>query len=117
MPILRPLEGEVYTYVVRGAETVCDQGSKPSKLNIPHSHGVFLKNQPQLNIMDSKPKVNIMPYGNCNKLGGPCRPETRPWVEGKSDVLIENQPALLNKCTTSCAFGGKIKITNDGQEG
>lgn len=113
--ILAIPKGTAFTYVVRGAETVCSKGSKPSRLNIPYSHGVFLKNQPQLNIMDCKGNVNIMSYGKCSKLDGPCKPATSPWVAGKSDVLIENQPALLNKCTTSCAVGGKIKITNDGQ--
>lgn len=88
--ILRSLEGEVYTYVVRGAETVCDQGSKPSKLNIPNSHGVFLKNQPQLNIMDAKPNINIMPYGKCKKLGGPCRPSTSPLSNTFKEFVIWN---------------------------
>ncbi|VBB06150.1 Hypothetical protein LUCI_1365 [Lucifera butyrica] len=114
---LSPAGGGEFTYVVRGAQTACDKGSKPSNLNIPFSHGVFLKNQPQLNTMDYVPNVNIMPYGTCSVLDGPCQPATSPWAGGKTDVLIETQPALLNRCTTACAVGGKIRITNDGQGG
>lgn len=47
----------------------------------------------------------------------PCTPIiTMPWIGGKTDVLIENEPALLNTCTTTCMYCGLIQIMDDGQE-
>ncbi|MEK4114931.1 DUF4280 domain-containing protein [Paenibacillus sp. FSL W8-0919] len=47
----------------------------------------------------------------------PCTPIiTMPWIGGKTDVLIENEPALLNTCTNTCMYCGIIRIEDDGQE-
>ncbi|MFC7677699.1 DUF4280 domain-containing protein [Paenibacillus sp. GCM10028914] len=47
----------------------------------------------------------------------PCTPIiTMPWMGGKDDVLIENEPALLNTCRNSCMYCGEITIVDDGQE-
>lgn len=107
--------GQAKSYVVRGAKTKCTLGSSSSWLNMPCSHGVYLRGQPQLNIMDYVPNANIVPFGKCKKRQK-CSPNTTPWIEGKNDVLIENQPALLNTSTSTCSHGGIITITNDGQE-
>ncbi|MCE5286144.1 MAG: DUF4280 domain-containing protein [Pelosinus sp.] len=112
----KPAPESDVSYVFRGATLECNKGSTPSRLDMPCSHGVYREEKPQVNILDFKPKVNIMPFGSCSIKGGPCVPETAPWVDGKDDVLVEEQPALLSKSTTSCAVGGKIRIVEDGQE-
>ncbi|WP_110955869.1 DUF4280 domain-containing protein [Anaerosinus massiliensis] len=116
-PHMHPASGAEKSYVVHGAQTSCSNGSGPSLLVVPNSHGVYLKGQAQLNINDCKPNTNILPFGTCKKLKGPCSPGTGPWIGGKEDVLIEGAPALLNTCCNACAIGGMITITDDGQEG
>ncbi|GMA98765.1 DUF4280 domain-containing protein [Pelosinus sp. IPA-1] len=109
---------EAQSYVVRGAKVTCSKGTSPSQLDLPRCHGVYLQDKPQLNIMDYQPGANIMPFGTCLKPGlPPCSPSILgPWTDGKKDVLIEEQQALLNTSVNFCVQGGVIKITKDGQE-
>ena len=37
------------------------------------------------------------------------------WADGKEDVFIDGQKALLGRCTMSCAYGGEITIQSSGQ--
>ncbi|MCL6559916.1 MAG: DUF4280 domain-containing protein [Firmicutes bacterium] len=126
--------GEQKSYVVAGATLSCSFGSKQSKLKTPLSHGVYIKQKAQMNIMDFKPNVNIMPFGKCSSLTNPtvaaataanngvlkempCIPVvTTPWMNGKTNVLVEKFPALLDKSTNMCLYCGKIAIDDDGQE-
>jgi len=104
------------SYVVRAAKTRCTFGSEPSRLDLPFCHGIYLKDKPQLNIMDCKPLVNIFTFGRCKKRGA-CMPSVAtPWIQGKEDVLLNGQPALLNTSMIACLEGGIIRITDDGQE-
>jgi hypothetical protein len=112
----KPAPESDISYVFRGATLECNKGSTPSLLDMPCSHGVYREEKAQVNIQDYIPMVNIMPFGVCSITDGPCTPATAPWVDGKNDVLVENQPALLSKSTTSCSVGGKIRIVKDGQE-
>lgn len=125
--------GEKQSYVVAGAILSCSFGDKFNRLKMPFSHGVYIKGKPQMNIMDYVPNVNIMPFGKCSSLANPavasataanngvltpqpCTPmTTMPWIDGKTDVLVEGHPALLNKCTNCCLYAGIIKIEDDGQ--
>lgn len=122
------------TYVVAGAILSCSQGSRPSRLKMPFSHGFFVKGKPQMNIMDFVPTANINPFGMCSSLKNPtvasataanngvltpmpCVPlTTMPWIDGKADTLVDGFPALLNKSTNMCIHCGLIKIENDGQD-
>jgi hypothetical protein len=115
---LKEIDGDVdKSYVVRGAQMRCSLGSMPSRLNLPKCHGVYLKDKPQINIMDHKPFYNIRSFETCKGRKGPCVPSTpSPWVEGKDDVLIDRQPALLNTSILFCTNGGTIRIADDGQE-
>lgn len=109
------LEGEHF-YVVRGAVLKCSEGSDPGVLNLPTSHGVYIKDQPVLHVMDAVPIDNISHFGFCKKTGGVCEPLTcGPWTDGKKDVLIDEQPALLSQSQLMCTTGGTITIDQDGQ--
>lgn len=125
---------EQRSYVVVGATLSCSQGDQTSILTMPKSHGVYVKGKAQLNIMDHKPFVNVFPFGKCHTLANPtvaaataanqgilrpmpCTPVvTMPWIDGKSDQLVENAPALINQSTNMCLYCGTIKVEDDGQE-
>jgi hypothetical protein len=105
-------------YVVRGALVQCNQGSTPSRLNLPKSHGIYVKGKPILNDRDSAANVNVMPFGDCSVCCGPCRPALAPeWDSAKGDALVKGRPALITESVLSCSLGGVITIKNDGQLG
>ncbi|WP_261378180.1 DUF4280 domain-containing protein [Paenibacillus agilis] len=122
------------SYVVAGAIVSCSYGTKMTRLHMPVSHGVFVKGKPQLSTADYQPYLNIQPFGKCLSIQNPvvasgtaangdilkpvpCTPiVTMPWQGGKSDVLIENEPAMLNDCTNMCLYCGDLKIEDDGQD-
>ncbi|MGE7090729.1 DUF4280 domain-containing protein [Lysinibacillus sp. NPDC048646] len=125
---------EQRSYVVAGAKLSCSQGDQTSSLQMPMSHGVYVKNKAQMNTMDFKPGVNIQPFGLCQTLSNPtvaaataanngvltpmpCTPViTMPWINGKADQLIEKSPALINQSINMCLYCGTIKVEDDGQE-
>ncbi len=116
-------EGEEKSYVVAGAKLCCSCGSRKSKLRTPLSHGVYIKEKAQLNIMDNKLVKNITTFGICKSGKNPlvdtyesCKPILNsPWINGKDEVLVEGSPALVNKSTLKCIYDGTISIEDDGQ--
>lgn len=114
-----------YSYVVRGAVLKCSQGSQLGVLNLPTCHGVYIKDQPLLNVADTACGANISEigaFGVCKLTWNVCKPEIASglkWTDGKEDVLIEGEPALLSKSKLVCSCknsGGIISIENDGQD-
>ena len=121
------------TYVTSTATLKCTFGMAPSKLVILPDKRVMLAGKPMATIMDSKPMVNIMPFGMCQSLANPtvasatsaamgvltpmpCIPNTPfPWVGGKMEYLVGNMPALKKSCTCQCMWAGVISIVTDGQ--
>lgn len=103
------------TYVVRGAELTCSEGTLPSSLNLPQSHGVYIKDKPLMNVTDCVAEKNIGLFGFCKKTDDVCQPELCGiWSDGKEDLLIDEQPALLDRATLICSLGGIISIAKDG---
>jgi len=109
-------------------------GDQQSDLNVIHPvQPVYLHGENMANIMDNKPMMNIMPFGQCQSLANPtvaaataanlgrlqpmpCIPNTvTPWTGGKSDTLVKMQPALLNNGTLMCMWAGMIEVTDEGQ--
>lgn len=102
--------------VVNGAQLICTCGSLPSILTVLPIHRELDQNQLAANIMDHVPAVNIMPFGVCVKLAGPCVPATpAPWTPGAVTVLLDKAPALDNISTLICTLGGVITVLNPGQ--
>jgi hypothetical protein len=112
-------ENNITEYVVRVGKVRCAAGLKPDVLNMPYSHGVFLKGHPQLNITDSKAGVNIFSFGSCSILQGPCAPSfERDWINNSITKLrIDGEEALLKDGILFCIHGGKVSIIESGQEG
>lgn len=63
------------TYVVHCADTVCSMGLRPSKIVLRKTHGVFLKDLPQMTIKDQKSE-NIIGFGGCYSAENPSTIET-----------------------------------------
>jgi hypothetical protein len=105
-------------YVVQGATLECSMGIASSKLIVAPPHGIELRGKNRANIGDSKPFVNILPFGGCKITSPPkpCTPACGMWMAGKADTLLQGLPALLNTDKLVCAAGGGlIKITDSGQ--
>ena len=103
-------------YVVRGAQVKCNKGSSSTNLNLPKSHGVYINDKPVLNDSDRAAGTNVMPFGRCKILKGPCSPSlASKWDKTKLNTLIKGQPALMSNSVLSCTIGGAIKIESDGQ--
>jgi Domain of unknown function (DUF4280) len=118
--------------ICMGATLQCSFGTSPSPLSVLPANRVQGMT-PAANIMDNKPFVNIMPFGQCSTssnpavaaataaAGGamtpmPCIPvTTSPWIVGAPTVLIGNMPALNDSSQLMCVWGGVIKIVSPGQ--
>ena len=123
------------SYVCSGAMMRCTMGSSPAKLTVLPSRTVFLAGQPMANISDHKSMVNLAPFGVCRSLGFPptasataaahghltpmpCMHNTpAPWMGGKMDYIVKDNPALLQSCKCQCMWGGTISLINNGQVG
>lgn len=111
-------------YVVKGAQLKCTLGSAPSLLNLPLCHGFYATGHPIIHSMDNKPMVNIMPFGTCPVLGGPCVPApVGPWLNTHDKTMIADAapggplyPAVTMKSFLVCALGGLIEPKKSGQE-
>ncbi|GEB35757.1 MULTISPECIES: DUF4280 domain-containing protein [Brevibacillus] len=109
--------GEEYSYVVRGATAKCSQGTDPGVLNLPTCHGVYSRGKPVMNVADHASGANIGCFGFCKLTGSQCVPQTpEKWTDGKEDVLVDNEPALLSKSRLVCTASGIITIDKDGQD-
>jgi hypothetical protein len=120
-------------HVCNGAQLMCSMGMAPSQLVVLPLNRVFTNNQPAANIMDSKPMVNIMPFGSCMSPANPtvaaataaalgvltpmpCIPMTpSPWAPGSPTVLLAGPPSLNLSSILPCTWAGVIQIVYEGQ--
>ena len=105
-------------YVVEGAKLGCTMGVAKSKLVVSPMRKQFLRGKKRGNIGDAIPLTNIISFGACKVTSPPkpCTPLCVMWNGGKTDVLIDGLPALLDDDTLVCmAGGGEISIENSGQ--
>jgi len=94
---------------------------------------VLLCGKPMANIMDSKPMVNIKPFGQCSSLANPvvaaatsanygrlqkmpCIPNIPfPWLNGKMNLIIKGSQALLSTSKCTCVWAATIEVADPGQ--
>ncbi|MCH5224510.1 MAG: DUF4280 domain-containing protein [Muribaculaceae bacterium] len=121
------------SYVCSTGRMRCTNGDQLSTLTVLPLRTIWLWGQPQANISDHISIVNIAPFGKCHTVAFPptgaatsanhgkltpmpCIPNTPfPWMNGKNDVLLQGQPALLDTSKLQCIYGGTITITFNGQ--
>ena len=119
--------------VCNGAMMMCSFGMAPSTLVVLPINRTLTNQQPDANIMDHIPFVNILPFGMCitptnpmvaaataAALGVltpmPCIPATTtPWAPGELTNLLGNQPALDNISILMCQWGGVITVVVPGE--
>jgi hypothetical protein len=117
---------------VAGSPMMCTFGMAPSTLVVLPTSRV-LCSAPAGNILDSKPIVNIPPFGMCMSIANPmvasataaalgvltpmpCIPVTvAPWVPGSPTVMIGGAPALNSSCQLMCMWAGMISLLFPGQ--
>jgi hypothetical protein len=119
--------------VCNGATLQCMMGMAPSTLVVLPVNRVNTGEQPDANILDYVPLVNIMPFGMCMSPSNPevaaataaalgvltpmpCVPVTvAPWVPGAATVILAGSPTLDNTCTLMCMWGGEIQVVSPGE--
>jgi hypothetical protein len=119
--------------VCNGAMLMCSMGMAPSTLQVLPIHRTMTHQQPDANINDYIPMVNIQPFGMCMcpanpqvaaataaALGvltpQPCIPvTTSPWITGAPTVMLDQAPTLDNVSTLMCTWGGVIQIVMPGE--
>jgi len=122
--------------VCNGAQMMCSFGLAPSALVVlPVGKFTFTDQQPDANIMDHVPMMNIMPFGMCISMANPqvaaataaalgvltpqpCIPVTpSPWVPGAVSPMVQlgNQPSLDNVSTLMCNWAGVITFVTPGE--
>ena len=118
---------------VMTAQLKCSFGMAPSALTVLPVNRVQCGKQVAANIMDSKPMVNILPFGACITVSNPvvasataaalgvltpmpCIPNTVvPWAPGSPTVTVGGMPMLNSTSICNCMWGGVITIVMPGQ--
>lgn len=118
--------------VVNGAQLRCSQGAAPAALNVVRPNVTACELDVAV-VIDAAPTSNIAPFGMCRSTlnpsvasatsaaGGtltpqPCVPNTSgPWTPGCARLEIQQQRALTDACTLTCAWGGTIEVQSAGQ--
>jgi hypothetical protein len=118
--------------VCMGAMMKCSFGVAPSTLMVLPVHRT-MTGKPAANITDSKPMLNVLPFGMCQSLANPmvaaataaalgvltpmpCIPNTpAPWIVGAPTVLLDGMPTLNKTSTLMCTWAGVIQISFAGQ--
>ncbi len=130
-----------HPYVVRGAKICCTCGSHVRRLDMPKSHGCYIRDKAMMNNADCVVGLtqNIAPFGACTSpanqgadviiadltdlvpgkppAGKMCAPVLAgQWLGAQSKTLVDGKPALTTQCVIVCSLGGIIQFMDAGQE-
>ncbi len=100
-------------FLVDGAELKCTMGTSSGSFKVLSSK-VKGSRKPKGNKLDCIPMANIPSFGTCKVTKFPCIPATTPW-NTSSNVKVRGAPAINESCSTMCALGGKVSISDPGQ--
>lgn len=115
-----------------GAELQCNCGDNNSIYTVLPTKKVSINNKPLAVISDTKPMINIKPFGLCKSMANPtvaaataanrgklqkmpCVPNiVETWSEGIKHFLAKEQtPCNLSK--VKCLYSGLIRVVDSGQ--
>jgi hypothetical protein len=109
------------------AVLICSFGVASSMLNVVVPT-VAAGSMPAINILDTAPIVNIMPFGMCITPSNPevaaalgvltpmpRIPVTKVWAPGVPTLLLRGAPAAADTCMCMCNGGGVITPLFPGQ--
>lgn len=115
----------------QGAKLKCTQGDASSVFTVLPTKKVFIDGKPLAVISDTKPMVNVKPFGMCKSMANPtvaaataankgklkkmpCVPNTvGMWSEGISH-FTSDEMTPCNKSKCMCAFAGEISVQDVG---
>ena len=119
--------------VVKGASLTCSMGQESATFSVAPSHDVDSLAMAAGNVDDHVPNANVPSFMMCQSMSNPtvaaataaaqgtltpqpCVPVLpQPWSPGASSVTVANRPALHDRCTCSCQWGGTISVASAGQ--
>ena len=120
--------------VVNGAKLKCSEGLAPSALTVLPTGPATAGPLPAATVDDSRPTVNVAPFGLCKTQANPqvaaataaamgtltpmpCLPViTAPWSPGSPVVTIGGTKALTDDSKCTCTWSGTIEITDPGSD-
>jgi len=129
-------------YVVAGATFFCSKGTHFRRLDLPLSHGVYIRDISATNEDDCVVGRNIPTFGVCLSesngselvqtthtdgllpfenvtlpiIGKRCTPQVGKWIDAKEDKFVDGKPQLTVQCTLVCGRGGGvIGFVDNGQ--
>ena len=88
--------------LVAGAVTRCSFGLAPSVLNVLPVNRVLVSNLPAANVLDSKPIVNIVPFGMCNSIANPTVATATAAALGHCATFLQAQHDILADAARQC---------------
>ena len=116
------------TYVVHTATIRCSMGMRETYLVLDNTHGVFLRQQPQMTVNDSVPGVNVRCFGGCYSMENPDTflDSVLKWFTGNKKEVETQQaqegvPRVVGECVPNIPVGtkwdnGKDSVETDGQQ-
>ena len=131
---------DVY-YCVAGAKIFCNHGTHFRRLDLPLSHGVYIRDKAAVNERDREFPRNVPAFGVClsrsnngsiaqtsdpvdrmqgsgTTEGRRCVPHTAgKWINAKADKLVDGRPALTVESTLTCSLGGGVIAFADNGQG
>jgi len=120
-------------FVIKGAKLGCPNGDAESLLEVTDPKGEgYISGKSAANVMDFRPMVNIMPFGQCKSMGNPtvaaataanygklqpmpCTPLFAFEWENVTDpkIYVRGHPALMNDAKLTCMYLGPIEIKGE----
>lgn len=98
------------TFVVHGAQIACKCGSRPGRLIVPLSHGVFIHDTEQLNISDSVPLINVQVFGVCTN---PNNPDVKAAAQEIVDNVKSRKKGFMDKVMDFFCKPPKVEVNED----
>lgn len=103
------------TYVVHTAAITCTMGMRPSCAVLDNTHGIYMRQQPQMTVYDSSGTKNIVCFGGCYSMENP---DTKAEAERiQMEIKEESPDTFLDKVMNFFTKGKKETKTQEAQEG